>query len=73
MAACTGDFSRSLSKSQVISRKCDRFIALFAPVVIGRCNYFGIGFQQSLENRSNYRGNTIQFRRGSRHSRVFIQ
>ena len=71
MAACTGDFSCSSRKSQVIARKCDWFIALFAPVVIGRSNYFGIGFRQSFENRSNYKGNTMQFRRGSRYSRIF--
>ena len=34
-------FSRSLNKLQVIARNCDWFIALFAPVVIGRSNYFG--------------------------------
>ena len=34
-------FSRSLNKLQVIARNCDWFIALFAPVVISRSNYFG--------------------------------
>ena len=44
IAPCTRDFSRALSKLQVISRKSDWFIAPFAPVVIGRSNYFGICF-----------------------------
>lgn len=34
----SGDFQRALSKPQVITRK------LFAPVVIGLSNYFGITF-----------------------------
>ena len=38
------DFSRALSKLQVIARNCDWFIALFVPVVIGRSNCFGFGF-----------------------------
>ena len=29
---------------QVIARNCDWFIALSAPVPIGRCNCFGFGF-----------------------------
>ena len=37
-------FSRALSKLQVIARNCDWFIALPAPVVIGRSNCFGFGF-----------------------------
>ena len=44
IAACTRDFSRAFSKLQVIGRNSERFIAMFAPVVIGRTNYFGIGF-----------------------------
>ena len=36
--------NRALSKLQVISRNSDWLIALFAPVVIGRSYYFGIGF-----------------------------
>ena len=44
IAPCTRDFSRALSKLQIIARNCDRFIALFAPVVIGRSNCFGFGF-----------------------------
>ena len=36
--------SRSLSKLQAIARHSDWFIPPFAPVVIGRSNYFGIGF-----------------------------
>ena len=34
----------SLSELQIIARNCDWFIALFAPVVIGRSNCFGFGF-----------------------------
>ena len=41
---CMRDFSRALSELQVIARNCDRFIALSAPVVIGRSNCFGFGF-----------------------------
>ena len=41
---CTRDFSRASSKLQVIARNCDWFIALPAPVVIGRSNCFGFGF-----------------------------
>ena len=37
-------FSRALSKLQVIARNSHWFIALFAAVVIGGSNYFGIGF-----------------------------
>ena len=44
IAPCTRDFSRALSKFQIIAGKCDWFIALFAPFVIGRSNYFGFGF-----------------------------
>jgi len=41
---CTRHFSRALSKLQIISRNCDWFIALFAPVVIGRSDCLGFGF-----------------------------
>ena len=41
---CTCNFTHALSKLQVIARNFDWLIALFAPVVIGRSNYFGIGF-----------------------------
>ena len=41
---CTRDFSRALNELQVISRSCDWFIAVSAPVVIGRSNCFGFGF-----------------------------
>ena len=41
IAPCTCDSSRALSELQVIARNSDWFIALFAPVVIGRRNYFG--------------------------------
>ena len=44
IAPCTRDFSRASSELQVISRNCDWFIALFAPVVIGRSYCFGFGF-----------------------------
>ena len=35
-------FSRDLSKLHGIATNLDWFIALFAPAVIGRSNYFGI-------------------------------
>ena len=38
------DFSRAFSGLQVIARNGDWFIALPAPVVIGRGNCFGFGF-----------------------------
>ena len=44
IAPCTRDFSGALSKFQIIARNCNWFIALFAPAVIGRSNYFGFGF-----------------------------
>ena len=44
IAPCTRDFSRALSKFQIISRNCDWFIALPAPVVIGRSNCLGFGY-----------------------------
>jgi len=47
IAPYTRDFSRALSKWQVIAANSDWFIALFAPVVIGRSNYFAIGFRDS--------------------------
>ena len=37
----TRDFSRASRELQVIVRICDWFMALFAPVVIGRSNCFG--------------------------------
>ena len=44
-----------MKKLEVIVRNSDRFIALFAPVVIGRSYYFSIlVFRQSSENRSNW-------------------
>ena len=36
--------SRALSELKVIARNCHWFIALFAPVMIGRSNCFGFGF-----------------------------
>ena len=42
-------FSRALSKLQVIAGNSDWLIALFAPVVIGRSNYFVIGFSKDLK------------------------
>jgi len=44
IAPCTRDFSRSWGKLQETTGNFDWFIALFAPVVIGRSNSFGIGF-----------------------------
>ena len=44
IAPCTRNFFRASSELQVIARNCDWFIALFAPVVIGRSNCFGFGF-----------------------------
>ena len=44
IAACERDFSRPLSKLEVITKNSDWFIALFASVVIGRRNCCGIGF-----------------------------
>ena len=45
IALCTRHFSRAPSELQVIiARSCDWFIALTAPVVIGRSNCFGLGF-----------------------------
>ena len=44
VAPRTRDFSRALSKLQIIARNCDWFIALFVPVVIGQNNCFGFGF-----------------------------
>ena len=40
----TRDFSRALSKWQVISRNSDWFMALFASVVIGRSSHLVFGF-----------------------------
>ena len=37
-------FSLALSKLLLTARNSDWFIALFAPIVIVRSNYFGIGF-----------------------------
>ena len=33
-----------MSKLQVVAENSDWFIALFVPLVIGRSDYFGIGF-----------------------------
>ena len=43
------DFSRALSELQVIARNGDWFIALPAPVVIGRGNCFGFGFSTVIK------------------------
>ena len=40
----TLDLSRALSELHVIAESCDWFIALSAPVVIGRSSCFGFGF-----------------------------
>ena len=37
------NFSRALSKLQVIMRNSDWLIVLFAHAVIGQSNYFGVG------------------------------
>ena len=44
IAPCTCDLSRASSELHIIARNCDWFIALPAPVVIGRSNCFGFGF-----------------------------
>jgi len=44
IAPSTRHFSRASSELQVFARNCDWFIALLAPVVIGRSNCFGFGF-----------------------------
>ena len=41
---CTRYFSRALRKLRGIATNFDWLTALFAPSVIGRCKYFGIGF-----------------------------
>ena len=41
-------FSGALSKSQVIAGNSDWLMGLLAPAVIGRSNYFGIGFSMDL-------------------------
>ena len=46
----THDFSRALSKLQVIARYSNWFIVLFAPAVIGRSNYLALLLRQSFEN-----------------------
>ena len=48
IAPCTRDFSRSLSKCQIIASNRDSFIALFVPVVIGRRDNFSIGFSTAI-------------------------
>ena len=51
IAPCTRDFSRASSELQGIATNWDWFIALFAPVVIGRSNYFGFGFSTVIWKR----------------------
>ena len=41
---CTRDFSRAFNKLMVVARNSDWFIALLAPVLIGRSYYFDFGF-----------------------------
>jgi len=41
---CTRDLSRAWSELHVIAKNCDWFIALSAPVVIGRSSCFAFGF-----------------------------
>ena len=50
--ACGRDFSRALSKLQVIASDSDWFIALFSFVVIGRSNNFDIVFSQVVGNHA---------------------
>ena len=52
IAPYTRDFSRASSELQVIARNCDWFMALFAPVMIGRSNCFGFGFSTVIWNPS---------------------
>jgi len=47
IAPCTRYVSRAWSKLQVTASNSHWFIALFAPVVIGRDDYFGIAFFDS--------------------------
>ena len=49
----------ALSKLQVIGRNSVWFMALFAPVMIGRTNYFVLVFRQSFEKRSIINVQTI--------------
>ena len=44
IAPCKRDFPGALSKLKIVARNSDWYIALFAPVVICRSNYFGIAF-----------------------------
>jgi len=44
----TRDFSNALRKRQVTTRNSDWFITPFAPVVIGRNNYYSIGFSSHM-------------------------
>ena len=44
IALCSRDLSCASSELQVIARNSDWLMALFVPVVIGRCNCFGFGF-----------------------------
>ena len=41
-------FPDAFSKFHVTARNSNWFIALFAPVVIGQSNYFGIGFSTAI-------------------------
>ena len=43
---------------QIIARKCDWFLVLFAPVVIGRNNCFGIGLA-TVTRKSFYQREAI--------------
>ena len=53
------DFSRALMKLLLRARNSDLFIALFAPVMIGRSNYYGIALETALRSTRNQ---TIQLR-----------
>ena len=52
IAPCTLDFSRALSKFQIIARNCDWFIALFALSWLVGGMALVLVFRQSFENRS---------------------
>ena len=51
IAPCTREFSRALSKLQMIARNSDWFMALFVLAVIGQSDYFGFGFSTVLQPR----------------------
>ena len=58
----TCDSSRAMSKLQVIATNSDWFIALFAPVVIGRSNYSDVGFSDSHLKTAELTKQFMEFR-----------